>query len=67
MGKHETLFGFPSQTVRMTHESISREAFGNGALFAAQKIFGKPSGFYTMEDFLMPYFSLNRERVPELN
>jgi len=67
VGKHEALFGFPSQTVRLTHESISREAFGNGALFAAQKIVGKPNGYYTMEDFLIPYFSLGRERVPELN
>lgn len=57
IGKHETLFGFPYQTIRLTHESISREAFGNGALFAAQNIHYKKAGLYSMEDLLMPYFS----------
>jgi 4-hydroxy-tetrahydrodipicolinate reductase len=38
VGKHEVLFGFPYQVVRLVHESISREAFGNGALFALQNI-----------------------------
>jgi 4-hydroxy-tetrahydrodipicolinate reductase len=36
VGKHEIIFGFPYQTVRLIHESISREAFGNGALFVAE-------------------------------
>ena len=35
VGKHEIIFGFPYQTVRLVHESISREAFGTGVLFAA--------------------------------
>ena len=41
IGTHEILFGFPFQTVRLKHESISREAFGNGALFAALNLQGK--------------------------
>ena len=57
VGKHEIIFGFPYQTVRLTHESISREAFGNGALFAAQELKDKTTGFYTFEDLLLPYFS----------
>jgi 4-hydroxy-tetrahydrodipicolinate reductase len=57
VGHHEILFGFPFQTVRLTHDSISREAFGNGALFAAMNIVNKEKGFYTMEDLLLPYFS----------
>jgi hypothetical protein len=37
IGVHEMLVGFPYQTVRLKHESISREAFGNGALLALSK------------------------------
>lgn len=57
IGHHEILFGFPYQTVRLSHDSISREAFGNGALFAAMNIIDKDNGLYTMEDLLIPYFS----------
>lgn len=56
VGKHEVIFGFPYQTVRLVHESISREAFGSGALFVAQNIKDKKSGFYNFEDILRPYF-----------
>lgn len=59
IGRHETLFGFPFQTVRISHESISREAFGNGALFAAKNICNLRAGFYTMEDLLKPFFTLS--------
>lgn len=59
IGVHEILFGFPYQTVRLRHESISREAFGNGVLFAALHLREKPIGMYTMEDLLMPYFQLD--------
>jgi 4-hydroxy-tetrahydrodipicolinate reductase len=58
IGRHEIIFGFPFQTVRMVHESITREAFGNGALFAAKSLMEQPIGLYTMEDFLIPYLSL---------
>jgi len=63
VGCHEILFGFPFQTVRLKHESISREAFGNGALFAAQSILAKESGLYCMEDILLPYF--NGKALPD--
>ena len=56
IGVHEILFGFPYQTVRLKHESISREAFGNGVLFAAEQLVRKQNGFYTMEDMLLPFF-----------
>ncbi|MBK6896351.1 MAG: dihydrodipicolinate reductase [Alphaproteobacteria bacterium] len=59
IGVHEILFGFPHQTVRLKHESISREAFGNGILFIARHIRDKKNGFYTMEDLLLPYFKIN--------
>jgi 4-hydroxy-tetrahydrodipicolinate reductase len=56
VGKHEVIFGFPYQTVRLIHESISREAFGNGAIFVAQNMANKGNGFYKFEDILLPYF-----------
>lgn len=59
VGRHEIIFGFPHQTVRLIHESIQREAFGNGALFAAMSLMGKKKGFYSMENLLIPYFNLN--------
>lgn len=59
IGVHEILFGFPYQTVRLKHESISREAFGNGVLFALNNISERPAGLYSMEDLMLPYFHLN--------
>jgi 4-hydroxy-tetrahydrodipicolinate reductase len=58
VGKHEIIFGFPYQTVRLIHESISREAFGNGVIFVADNLQNKNEGFFTFEELLMPYFSL---------
>lgn len=36
VGKHEVIFGLPYQTIRLTHESISRAAFATGAIFAVK-------------------------------
>jgi 4-hydroxy-tetrahydrodipicolinate reductase len=58
VGKHELIFGFPYQTVRLIHESIAREAFGNGALFAAKNVINLEKGLYNFEDILRPYFKL---------
>jgi 4-hydroxy-tetrahydrodipicolinate reductase len=58
VGKHEIIFGFPYQTVRLIHESIQREAFGDGALFAAKSLVNRKKGFYSMENLLIPYFNL---------
>lgn len=68
IGVHEILFGFPYQTVRLKHESISREAFGNGAKFAVEELIKRDVGFYTMEQLLGPYFvESNREYAPSSN
>lgn len=67
IGTHEILFGFPYQTVRLKHESISREAFGNGILFAIENLEGKPKGFYSMEDLLIPFFKLQEHEVDLIN
>jgi 4-hydroxy-tetrahydrodipicolinate reductase len=63
IGTHEILFGFPYQTVRLKHESISREAFGNGIMFAVEQLQGKAKGFYSMEDLLLPFFNLKDEEA----
>lgn len=52
VGKHEIIFGLPNQTIRLVHESLDRGAFGQGAIFAAKWLMGKPKGFYVMEEAL---------------
>lgn len=53
VGHHEVIFGFPHQTVRLTHESIRREAFGTGAAFALEQLRTCAHGFYTFDDLLL--------------
>jgi len=53
VGHHEVIFGFPHQTVRLTHESIRREAFGTGAAFALSQLAACGIGFYTFDDLLL--------------
>lgn len=66
IGVHEILFGFPFQTVRLRHESITREAFGNGAKFALIEIAKREIGLYRMEDLIGNYFvESNREYLAE--
>jgi 4-hydroxy-tetrahydrodipicolinate reductase len=56
IGVHEVLFGFPFQTVRIKHESIAREAFGNGAIFGLKELQKRELGFYNMEDLVGKFF-----------
>ncbi len=63
VGTHEVVFGFPSQTVRLRHESVSPEAFGEGALFAAKRMRDLSPGLYTMEDLLIPSFIENARKL----
>jgi 4-hydroxy-tetrahydrodipicolinate reductase len=56
IGRHEIICGFPYQTVRLVHESITREAFGNGMIFVVNNLDNKEPGFYDFEDLLLPYF-----------
>ena len=53
VGHHEVIFGFPHQTVRLTHESIRREAFGTGTAFALTQLGQCDKGFYTFDDLLL--------------
>ena len=52
VGHHEVIFGFPHQTVRLIHDSIRREAFGTGAVFALQELAQCDKGFYSFDDLL---------------
>ncbi len=52
VGHHEVVFGFPFQTVRLVHESISREAFGTGALFVAKRLRGRQPGMYRYDELI---------------
>jgi Dihydrodipicolinate reductase len=52
--------------VRLKHESISREAFGDGAKFAVEELVKQENGFYSMEQMLGPYFiDSNKEFMPK--
>lgn len=53
VGRHEVIFGFPHQTVRLIHDSIRREAFGTGAAFALSRLAVSEIGFYTFDELLL--------------
>ncbi len=59
VGRHEIILGMPNQTIRLSHESINRAAFGQGAIFATHAIIGKPAGMYTMETIIAEMFRNN--------
>lgn len=61
VGKHEVIFGFPYQTLRLVHESISRNAFGQGALYALKRLAHLESGYYTMDQLVRDEF---RSTIP---
>lgn len=56
VGKHEVIFGFPNQTIRIAHESINRAAFAKGAIHAAKWLVKKKKGLYTMEQVMASDF-----------
>lgn len=56
LGKHEVIFGLQHQTIRLTHESISRSAFGTGAIFAAKWVAKKNHGLFKMEHLIHEKF-----------
>jgi 4-hydroxy-tetrahydrodipicolinate reductase len=62
VGRHQVIFGLPNQTIRVTHESVNRKAFAQGALFAARHLMRKDKGFYTMENLIEESISLDLYR-----
>jgi 4-hydroxy-tetrahydrodipicolinate reductase len=61
VGRHEIVFGLPNQTIRLVHDSISRKAFGQGAIFAAKWLHTQPNGLYSMENIVT---EMMRENLP---
>jgi len=61
IGRHEIIFGMPNQTIRLSHESINKAAFGQGAIFAVKFLIGQPPGMYTMETIIAEMF---RQNIP---
>lgn len=59
VGRHEIIFGLPNQTIRLSHDSINRAAFGQGAIFAVDFLIGKPPGMYSMETIIAEMFRRN--------
>lgn len=53
VGSHQVVFGFPYQTLRLSHDSISHEAFGTGALYALSLLAEQAPGFYSYEKLLL--------------
>lgn len=64
VGKHEIVFGLPNETIRITHESVNKNAFGQGAIFATKWLMDKEKGIYTMEEAIDVSFA---KRVKELD
>lgn len=50
VGTHEVIFGLPNQIIRIKHESLSRAAFAQGAIYAAKWIMSKEKDMYSMEE-----------------
>jgi len=61
VGRHEIIFGLPNQTIRLSHESISRAAFGQGSIFAVKFLLGRAPGMYSMETIIAEMF---RQNIP---
>lgn len=52
VGEHEVLIGTDSQTITLKHQAHSRSLFADGALAAAEFIYGKPAGLYNMQSMV---------------
>lgn len=61
VGRHEVIFGFPNQTVRLIHESSNRRAFAQGAIFAGKWLVSQPMGLYSMEHIVS---DMMRQNLP---
>ena len=51
-GEHTVLFGGIGERIELTHRAHSRDAFGRGAIRAAQWLVSQKKGLYTMRDVL---------------
>lgn len=56
VGKHEVIFGLPNQTIRLTHETSNRAAFGQGIIFGIKYLREKGPGLYSMDQIIKEKF-----------
>ncbi len=52
VGDHEIMFISDNETVTLSHKAFSREVFAFGALKAAEFLFNKPAGLYSMNNIV---------------
>jgi 4-hydroxy-tetrahydrodipicolinate reductase len=52
VGDHSVLFAHDDEMITLSHKAQNRDIFANGAVYAAEKLFEMPTGFYTMQDIL---------------
>lgn len=51
-GEHDVSFMSEGETVTLSHQALSRDAFARGALTAARWVIGQQPGLYGMDDVL---------------
>ncbi len=52
VGDHTVSFIGDDESIEITHKGFSRSLYAKGAVKAAEWLYGKPAGLYTMEDVL---------------
>jgi 4-hydroxy-tetrahydrodipicolinate reductase len=52
IGEHTVLFAGPEENLTISHSAISRNVFARGAIRAAQFIYKKEPGMYSMQDLV---------------
>ena len=52
VGDHTVIFAGMGERIEITHKASNRMTFASGAVKAANWIFGKPAGTYSMQDVL---------------
>lgn len=52
VGDHTVIFAGMGERIEITHKASNRMTFASGAVKAANWIFGKPVGIYSMQDVL---------------
>ena len=57
VGEHEVYFISDEETIKITHQCMTREAFARGALAAAAYIKDKGPGRYSMKDVVSEVFN----------
>ncbi|MGE9293777.1 MAG: 4-hydroxy-tetrahydrodipicolinate reductase [Puniceicoccales bacterium] len=52
VGDHTVIFAGPGERIELTHKASDRRIFAQGALRAANWVYGKPPGLYRIQDVL---------------